>query len=84
MATDEQLIRQIQEGNSEEFGELFRKYYGQIYKFDKGSVEICSLRSPTTSSYGISTLKIKGGVSDDKVISTSYHNHTTTLHHNGN
>jgi RNA polymerase sigma-70 factor (ECF subfamily) len=31
MATDEQLIQQIQQGKSEAFGQLFRKYYGQIY-----------------------------------------------------
>ncbi len=31
MTTDEQLIKQIREGESEEFGQLFRKYYGKIY-----------------------------------------------------
>jgi len=31
MATDEQLIEQIQQGKSEAYGQLFRKYYQQIY-----------------------------------------------------
>lgn len=31
MATDKQLIEKIQEGKSEVYGQLFRKYYQQIY-----------------------------------------------------
>ena len=41
MATDEQLIKQIKEGNSEEFGQLFCKYYGKIY-----SICLSMLKNP--------------------------------------
>ena len=31
MATDEELIEQIRHGENEAYGDLFRRYYAQIY-----------------------------------------------------